>query len=53
MYKYMVLILGASKPLYEHDDLTDATNMAIRWKAQLGAVVIVVDNTTGEIMWGV
>lgn len=53
MYKYMVLVLGASKPLYENDDLTDAINMAVRWKFQLSAVVIVVDNTTGEIMWGV
>lgn len=52
MCRYMVLVPGASEPLCERDNLADATNMAIRWKFQLRAVVVVVDNTTGEIIWG-
>ena len=52
MCRYMVLVPGASEPLCERDNLADATNMAVRWKLQLGMAVVVVDNTTGEIMWG-
>ena len=48
----MVLVPGASEPLGERDNLADATNMAVRWKVQLVMTVVVVDNTTGEIMWG-
>lgn len=53
MRKYAVLVPGASKPLCESDSLVNATNMAVRWKVQLATVVVVVDNTTGEVMWGV
>lgn len=52
MCRYMVLVPGASKALCERDNLADATNMAVRWKVQLAMTVVVVDNTTGEIMWG-
>lgn len=52
MTRYMVLVPGASESLCESDNLADATNMAVRWKLQLGMTVVVVDNTTGEIMWG-
>ena len=52
MRKYAVIVPGASEPLCERDNLADATNMAVRWKLQLRAVVVVVDNTTGEIIWG-
>lgn len=52
MRKYAVIVPGASKPLCERDSLVDATNMAVRWKVQLAMTVVVVDNTTGEIMWG-
>lgn len=53
MRKYAVLVPGASKPLCESDSLVNATNMAVRWKVQLATMVVVVDNTTGEVMWGV
>ena len=53
MRKYAVIVPGASKPLCERDSLADATNMAVRWKVQLAAMVVVVDNTTGEVMWGI
>lgn len=52
MCRYMVLVPGANEALCKRDNLADAINMAIRWKFQLRAVVVVVDNTTGEIMWG-
>lgn len=52
MCRYMVLVPGASEPLCERDNLAGATNMAVHWKLQLGMTVVVVDNTTGEIMWG-
>lgn len=52
MCRYMVLVPGASEALCKRDNLADATNMAIRWKFQLAMTVVVVDNTTGEIMWG-
>lgn len=52
MCKYMVLVPGASEALCERDNLADATNMAIRWKLQLCQIVVVVDNTTGEIVYG-
>lgn len=29
MCRYMVLVLGASEPLCERDNLADATNMAV------------------------
>lgn len=53
MRKYAVIVPGASKPLCERDNLADATNMAVRWKVQLATMVVVVDNTTGEVMWGI
>lgn len=53
MRKYVVIVPGASKPLCERDNLADATNMAVRWKVQLATMVVVVDNTTGEVMWGI
>lgn len=52
MYRYMVLVPGASEPLASVNNLAGATNMAVRWKLQLGMTVVVVDSTTGEIMWG-
>lgn len=52
MCRYMVRVPGASEALCKRDNLADAVNMAIRWKLQLGMTVVVVDNTTGEIMWG-
>lgn len=52
MCRYMVLVPGASEALCERDSLTDATNIAVRWKVQLAMSVVVVDNTTGEIIWG-
>lgn len=52
MCRYMVLVPGASEPFASVTNLADATNMAVRWKLQLGMTVVVVDNTTGEIMWG-
>lgn len=52
MCKYMVLVPGASEALCERDSLTDAINMAVRWKVQLAMTVVVVDNTTGEIVYG-
>lgn len=53
MRKYAVVVPGASKALCESDSLVNATNMAVRWKAQLATMVVVVDNTTGEVMWGI
>ena len=52
MCRYMVLVPGAGESLCERDNLADAINMAVRWKVQLAMTVVVVDNTTGEIMWG-
>lgn len=52
MCRYMVLVPGASEALCERDLLKDAITMAIRWKYSLDMIVVVVDNTTGEIMYG-
>lgn len=52
MCKYMVLVPGADESLCERDNLEDAICMAIRWRFQLCQIVVVVDNTTGEIVYG-
>lgn len=52
MCRYMVLVPGAGESLCERDNLADAINMAVRWKVHLAMTVVVVDNTTGDIVWG-
>lgn len=50
--KYMVTVPGADQQLTDSNSLCDAINKAVRWRIQLSMVVIVVDNETGEVIYG-
>lgn len=56
MKKYEVKVLGGYIPLYEGDNLKTAENVRARWASKvkmLDVAVILVDNSTGEVLAGI